>query len=544
MVPIHLRDIQISVLIVFVYALFHLDKVSLLLTGDELYHSQSAIAASKKLISEMPDSLTALFLNQDARLLITLTQICVIAILFVLYKIQGKFGSGYVATITFASLFLFNLLAVGYGYKYPSGYIIPQFLGSVLFISDFFFRIVQVFVFAMVLVVSSRSIRESHGGFSQVLLISGIFSLPVISFGLIYIDQAAYFGILAGIALFQQVLISMDPTSREKIRNASVFLAFLIMVRSSALLLLITFALIILFSRIERKTLKSTYPLIAIVPILLASSLDLIRSIRQPAFSQDGIAFSTTSNPVLALFSSIFTEFDNFSLILLIASISTIIMHPSTRRIVLIYTGIIFSIYAFQVPTAVLGHNKYAFESMTPFVFLAFFLLISSRLFKELSKKTVIVIGLILFTFSTFVSTSINPEEMDKKMDNWNQVPNFLSVPIEKSGVSDYLSENGLVYDCINVGFTYGYFSTISQARTLEELKTLEERNLIPPQTLEWGQGIKGDLDLNSYGCLIIDNYPAKAKLRGVLKNLGYEQVYSEKGDKFGIRTEVWVKSD
>jgi hypothetical protein len=540
---IEVQDIQAALMVVLIYILFNFEKISLILSGDELFHSASAVAISKSVIPGIAESLPAFFLSSDARLLLSLIQLSVVIALFVLYKALERFKSGLFAVLVFLLLFASNLLFIGYGYKYPSGYIIPQFLGSPLFISDSFFRILQVLALSLVLVFVTRSVRKKHGLTAQVLLISIFLSLPVVSLGVVVIDQAVYFGILAGAALFLQVRISNNSLSAPHIWKASIFLSFLIMARSSALVLLITLVFIFLSSKIQKEYLVNAYPLIAIVPILIGSGLDLIRGVIAPATTNDGIAFAQSTNPTIALFQSLFSEFDYISLVSLFVCFLSLLLIRSTRKITFLYLTLVFTIFAFQIPVAVLGHNKYAFEGMIPIILFALLIFTASEFFALVRKRTLILFGILVFMSLTLASSLTDFRTLDQDLDEWNQVPGLIHYPLERTDLSKFLIDNNLQKVCVNAGVTYGHFSEISEGISLKSLEELENRSLASPQTLDWGRGISSNLNLDAYRCLIIDNYLAKSKLRSLLELQGFVNVYQATGSIFTTRTEVWVKS-
>ena len=293
----------------------------------------------------------------------------------------------------------------------------------------------------------------------------------MVSLGVVVIDQAVYFGILAGVALFLQVLISNNPLSAPHIRNASLFLSFLIMARSSALVLLITLALVFVSSKIQKDHLANAYPLVSVVPILIGSGIDLIRGvIASPTTTQDGIAFAQSTNPTLALFQSVFSEFDHTSLISLFACLLSLLLMRSTRRVTLLYLVLVFTLFAFQIPDAVLGHNKYAFEAMIPIILFALLIFTRSEFFALVRKRILIVSGILVFISMNFASSLMDFRSLDQDLDEWSQVPGLIHYPLERTDLSKFLIDNNLQKVCVNTGVTYGYFSEISQGISLKSL--------------------------------------------------------------------------
>jgi hypothetical protein len=510
-------------------------------SGDELFHAQSAVYPGRALtalsVDNLPANIAHYLADMPFKQITSIAQFAlVITIVFLLCRVLKR---GTLLQIVFftASLMLFYSV-IAYGYKYPSGYILMQFFASSIWNDQFGFRFAQVLLLTLAIVVATRNFQKSVGITRYLLIFICLLQIPVITYTIAVIDQAVYFAFLAGIILWYSIGEKLEY--QEKLEFLASAIAILVFCRSSALLLIpVTFFPLYLKFR-DVKVFKFTTPLLAVMPILFVSTIELLRGLTAGSPTTDVSAYSE-SNAIMALWNSILTQFDLFSLIVLLLAVSFSLITKKTRLLTILYLGLISTVFAYGIPITVRGHNKYALEAFLPIIILALLALFDSLGKKSFTSNYQKILVPIFLIFAIVSSTRIDFTNLEKDLDDWGQSFPLINYPIQIN-VEEYLEEKRLDSVCKNLGSTYGFYNYIQNGRTYNELLELEKSQLVDPITLDWGKGVIQDLDLSDYKCVVLDNYPAKSEIREVLKSQGFELIYQEKGSYFPTVSEIWQK--
>ena len=517
---------------------------NLRLSGDELFHTQSAIAPgtalAKSLIAYSPEKLSNTLSGTQFRFLVSSSQLIILAVisLFVYFLSKTKR-----TIIPISAFLLFSLICykyIGFGYKYPSGYIIPQFIVSGIAFETIAFRFAQIAAISFVLIVATRSIRLKLGTIKYSALLLMILQVPVLSFNIGEIDQAVYFAFFAG--LLMNFFLRVKDNEEYPVENIVISLCLLIMCRSSAILLLPMVFLPLIFRKRKNWNWKSLLSIISVLPILLVSFFDLSTGLIFKSKVSEVPGFTKNLNPINAFWESVFTEFDKASLLLLLFALSYLLLRRETRPLTIYYLLSFSTIYAYGIPVAVRGLNKYPFEIFSPLIIFAFINLLERvtilNFLRDIRKASILA----ALASVIFLSNSITFQDLEKNLDNWGQVPPLINYPIQVN-VEEELTRRGLDIECKNLGATYGFFSFILNGVSYSRLSIIERNQLPEATTLNWGVGLVTNLDLSRYRCLVLDAYPAKEKIRSALRANGFSVTYKKTGRHFPTTTEIWQKS-
>ena len=538
-------DFALSLILTILFILFNSDIWSLRLSGDELFHSQSAIEPARviatNLIESSPLSISTTLVNFELRYLLMFMQFFLILALlaFNIFLLRRK------RIIAQVSLFVIFVvicsIAIGYSYKYPSGYIVPQFMISAISFQTLSIRFAQMFTLIFILVLSTRNLRREMGVKKHFLLIFILLQIPVIKFGIFEIDQSVYFAFLAGILL--KYFISEQLQQNQNVEKLFIFLSALIFCRTSAILLIPLFVTVIIVRNRGSINFKQLTPLVAVLPIMFVSANDLFRGFFSEKLDNQLSAYTTQENPIIALWVSVFSEFDLISLSILLLSVCYLSWKPETRTLVISYLILFSFVYSIGIPESVRGHNKYALEVFLPILFLGILVFLDNPRLIEKTKniKSGIALG-IAFAIGSIPLFSPS-HELEKVLDHWGQEKTLINYPIQ-TNVERWVLSKGMEKRCKNLGATYGYFNYILDGISYKRLREIESNQLPDPATLDWGKGIKIETDLKIYECLILDSYPAKSEIRVLLHQLGYEVIFKETGSYYKTVTEIWQNTE
>lgn len=539
-IRINFGDIGISLLTATIFFAINPQFVYLRLVGDELFHAQSAVAHGTKILISIEKILShfkiSVLSNTEYRHLLSVTQIFVLIIFILCTKVFLKSNST-LGRITFFFFILFvSTSFVGFGYKYPSGYILPQFLISGLFITTLGFRFVQIFVFVLIFAISTQRIFSARSRTRQLFLYLTILQIPIVAFGATQIEQSVYFAIFAGLILYKLSIL------KGSANNESLFalVAFLILCRIPALILLPMIIVIVCRKNGVRFRDWAVSPFAVVLPLIFISLSEAIISFAGRNSNSEISAYTNQASKVVALWRSVQSEFDYLSLVLLGLSIIYLLTSSHSRIITLSYFALSSVVYSVQIPNSVVGHNKYAFEIFTPVIIFA--LLKSSDYFGGSGNKfnNAFSYPIILVLALSILSTN-HKSDLEKSLDNWKQIKRMINYPVSVD-IEKVLLSRQRQDKCLNLGTTYGNFNYVLSGISLAKLNELNRSQLPDIDSLNWGKGLRSDLNLNSYNCLVLDAYPLKSQIRKLLQDQGFMVTYQQSGPFYGTLTQIWEK--
>lgn len=513
---------------------------SLRLAGDELFHAQSAVVHSAEIVNIFEGALEkyqfSTFLNMDYRNLLSIAQILVIILFLLIIKIFIAAKNLFIRIAIFLAVLITSISFIGFGYKYPSGYVVPQFIISTFSISTLSFRFVQILILMMLVSISTRKLFTSYPTLKKILLNVAIFEIPIITYGATQIEQSVYFAIVGGLILFK-LSIREAETDNEKL---FALIALLIFCRSPAIVFLLPVAFRIYQNQGIQFKKWITSPLVAIVPVIFVSISEAIFARLGGNANSSISAYTLETNKTIALWNSIRTEFDTVSIIFLVISITYLLATKKTRFISFAYLFICSTIYSLQIPNAVVGLNKYALELFAPVIIFSALHFIWSRKANKNRRSEIVFLtmagGLVLLN-----ALNGPPKQLENSLDNWKQHKTLINYPvtvdIEKVVLSKYNKK-----DCVNLGSTYGHFNYVLSGLNLVQFKDLNRNQLPDIDSLEWGKGLKAQLDLHQYRCLVLDAYPLKSQMRQYLINQGFRVEFERVGPFYGTKSQIWEK--
>ena len=236
-VSLTLEIVASSLVVTLLFGILFPHQLQAKLTGDELFHSQSAVAISRDLLNNLLtfSSVKNELLNNSLKREIEICQILILIIFFLTYlflalKVKKAFFRVAVPSLFLAAVFC-NTYYTPYGYKYPSGYLLPQMLSSAVRISPTSLRIAQIFTFTLIISYFAKKILKNLNFAGLTLATLGFLTFPVMINGATTIDQAVYFAVLGGVAL--KLLYDRRFLNHE---GTPYFLVLLTMARTTALI--------------------------------------------------------------------------------------------------------------------------------------------------------------------------------------------------------------------------------------------------------------------------------------------------------------------
>lgn len=149
---------------------------------------------------------------------------------------------------------------------------------------------------------------------------------------------------------------------------------------------------------------------------------------------------------------------------------------------------------------------------------------------------------MLLVALMTASTLSVNVSQAEKDLENWRQLGPFINYPVEVN-IERILEERNLSEKCINLGSNYGSFNYILNGISYNKLRLLENGQLSELQTLDWGKGIKKNIDFKNYNCLVLADYPEKKEMRQRLETSGFKLIYRVRGEHIPTVIEVWIFS-
>ncbi len=517
---------------------------NLRLSGDEIFHSQSAgipgRVLAEEIIAHSPDKMSNFLESIQFRFIVSFSQLIIIVLILILFVAVLKSKSVLVGIGLFLTCSILCYSFIGYGYKYPSGYIAPQFLISGIVVETIAIRFAQITVLIFAIVLSTRNLRAKIGMYRYCALLAIFFQIPVISFNIGQIDQAIYFAFTAGIILYYAVRTRKNNDSSLEV--ISTLLCILVLCRSSTLLLvpLVLLPLIV----IKRKILdwKSLLPIASLAPILFVSFVELLSGVLLNSTKTEISAYANGINPIFALWQSVFTQFDLISLLILFIAISYLLFDRETRMLTTIYFIGFSTVFSYGIPVTVRGLNKYALEVFLPLIFFAALVLSRKYYFIEAIRRVKTSFYVILAISFIFLSSLFSFQGLDNNLEKWGQVRPLINYPLQVN-IEEKLTELKLDQQCKNLGATYGYFNFVLNGVSYERLSVIEDTQLPEVNSWDWGIGLIKDLNLSQYSCLVLDAYPAKEEMRSLLRAQGFTLTYQEVGRYFPTVSEIWEKS-
>jgi hypothetical protein len=474
------------------------------------------------------------------RFIISVSQFIIIAAILVLFVAVLKSKSVLVGIVLFLTCSIFCYSYIGFGYKYPSGYIAPQFLVSGLAVETIAIRFAQITVLIFAIVLATRNLRAKIGKYKYCALLAIFFQIPVLSFNIGQIDQAIYFAFIAGIILDYAVRTRKNNDSNLEV--ISTLLCILVLCRSSTLLLvpIVLIPLIVIKRRILDW--KSLLPIASLAPILFVSFVELLSGVVLDSTTSEVSAYAKGINPIFALWQSVFTEFDAISLLLLLMAISYLLFNRETRMLTTIYFIGFSTVFSYGIPVTVRGLNKYALEVFLPLIIFAAVVLSRKHNFIEAIRRVRIPFLAIPVISFIFLSSLFSFQGLENNLEKWGQVRPLINYPVQVN-IEKKLTELKLDQQCRNLGATYGFYNFVLNGVSYERLSVIEDTQLPEVKSWNWGVGLIKDLNLSQYYCLVLDAYPAKEEMRSTLRAQGFTLTYREVGRFFPTVSEIWEKS-
>lgn len=518
------------------FFLTHREFLDLQLSGDELFHAQSAIVHSNSVNNLIINRFGLdIFENSDFRIWLSIIQVVLILSILVCTRVIIRTNYQIVRVVIITLIAVLSINFVGFGYKYPSGYIIPQFFVSSVSITTFGFRFIQVFLFMLIIVVALRASSFKYSNIRNCILALTVFWIPVVANAVIQIEQAVYFGLLSGVLLF---LISRREKKIDE-NTILTFLSLLIFCRTTSTILIPVVCIsLFLDRRLNLRNWLKT-PLVSCIPIIFVIATEVFFSAKSTNPSVEISPYTNELNKISALWQSIISEFDVASLVILILSFCYLVVSQQSRMVALSYITMISTVYAFQIPNTVIGHNKYALEAFAPIIIFAILQLVTDA--SRIEKFRFGFIGLSFLIVVYFVSIWKHPIVNDESLEDWNQVKTFINYPVANSVEKEVLRKL-MDYECVNLGSTYGNFNYIINGVSFVEYEKLNDRELSDIDSLDWGKGVKPNINLSGYQCVILDAYPAKREMRRLLIEQGFRVYFEKTGHFYATKSQIWGK--
>ena len=447
-------------------------------------------------------------------------------------KIRAKFRIAALLLI-FISLRLSNDYFFHFSFQYMSGYTIPFVPISAISSDDLVYRIINTFVFFLVVTVGLGSLSRLNQaarllGASLALLLFDFFGnfIPIL-------ETTMFFVCFGTVVLYR--LIYLDHFSVE----STLWIAVISVHFRPTNIIWVTLCVSILLINHRKQVRKMIeyLPQIGLVaPFVVDSIFRSAVIARGNVYSEDDNQYFGAGNEYVLMARSILQSFSKLEILFFVVLFVVLIFRKNFRVPIFLYILLVLVIYIPMIPKSTVGQFKYNYELVIPLFFVMALLI--SRHFALSNLRSVLLVVSIL-TIS-FISNVNNPnEDFVFRMLNLKNVqsPGFIAAPsVQKMSLQSQQEITGEEY-CFNPSPLYGdaYYLLRNETNFQREQRRKFESSLVyPPDS---GDFLRINQQIN---CLVIDSEPTKQKYHKY--TTGWHKIYTASDPNFNSVFEVWLK--
>jgi hypothetical protein len=514
---------------------------STLLSGDELayltnssFHSIKVGALISDKISPLTQtSISGTFSLQQLSLLGFLVIICCSILMLKLIKSNGETRAA-IALTFFVLLRLINDYFFHFSFQHLSGYAISIAPISAVSSSDLVYRIVNTFLFFLVVIVGlGKLVRINQ---AERLLGAILFLLLFDFFGnfIPILETTMYFVCFGTVVLYR--LIQKNQYSFEStLWIAAISVHFR---PTNIIWVMLCLGISLITARKKLREILKYLPQIALVaPFIVDSIFRAMVIARGGIYAEADNQYFNTGNAYQITGRSLLQSFSLLEIVIFAGLFIALTISNKFRLPVLLYITLVLFLYIPMIPKSTVGQLKYNYELVLP-ILLAMVLVLSQTVSKGMAVSS--------FTVALIVPISIysnvyNPNEeyvFKTFSSKIIQSPGYIAEPsIHKMSIQTQRAITGENY-CFNPSPIYGdgYYLLRSETNFQRQQRRKLESSLVYPSNQ--AEFLEKNPIIN---CLIIDSALTKRKYD--IYSAGWHRVYNAIDMDFHSVFEIWIKA-
>ncbi len=506
------------------------------LNGDELAYVSNSWLHSAKIIEDF--SITGSKTLSESRMLdlikipIVLACLAIGVTLFAAKKILWNYQP-LIFTCGVVILQQSNANYFNFSFQYLSGYVFAPVISSVLFSNDFAIRIGNTTFFYFLVILGLRQKKSRITSMIWIFPVAAMLLIPAFSNFLPVVDTVSYFVSFGFIILFRLL------GGKSYAIQSTLWISCISIFFRPANIVWLILVLAYVYHR-ERRLVKEKVfyiPILLVLPFVADVAMQKMISIFHGFTTMESAETNHSYfEAYYPYFRSVYRAYDKSTFLLLGILVIFLVFHTATRFLISIYLLVILFVYIPLIPPGISGHNKYAFETTLPLVFVAFCRLFRIMLDQSSQTRKRLIIPVVVLSISYVGTVQRGELSADKIIDSRGQLENFYGYPLESRLDLTTLEKLTPDHVCINTGSIYGdsYFYLRG-----ERLLQLSDRR-IREHRLTSNSATRNIFDEND--CLVIDSMRDKSNFTEMLSKESWERVYYKLGSNFGTSSEVWVK--